>query len=192
MNPITQFKLWWEKSKKHNNLKQKNPACLSTIDNEGFPSGRFVDLKEVDENGFNICTAYNSEKGREIEINSKVSLTVWWDHVGFQVRIVGTATKVSEEKALQYWESRSRDAQLASIAMVQSNELSSEAELLEKYNQAKSSFWDKNIEKPKLWGGYIIVPKKIEFLQFKKNRLHIREVFTQNSTEQWEKRLLQP
>ncbi len=132
MNPIEQFKLWWEKSKKHNNLKQKNPACLSTIDKDGFPSGRFVDLKEANENGFTICTAYNSEKGREIGVNPKVSLTVWWDHVGFQVRVVGIATKISEEKALQYWKSRSRDAQLVSITMTQSSQLDSEEDLQRK------------------------------------------------------------
>ncbi len=100
-------------------MQQKNAVCVSTIDEMGFPSGRFVDLKSVNDSGFVFCTYIDSVKGKEILRNPKVAMTVWWDHVGYQVRVVGVAEPIDETEADSYWTSRSRSAQLTTTAFEQ-------------------------------------------------------------------------
>jgi len=190
-NPIQQFNDWWNVAKSDSPLKQKSAVCISTINADGFPNGRFVDLKSADESGFVFCTDVNSAKGNEIRTNPKVALTVWWDHVGFQVRVIGTAKALSKSEAEKYWGRRSREAQLTTLASNQSQQLNNKGHLIEKLNKLKHEFKDRDIPKPKEWSGYLIQPVSIEFLNFKENRLHIRELFEHKDGE-WVKGLLQP
>jgi pyridoxamine 5'-phosphate oxidase len=190
-HPIVKFNKWWEAALKDTPLKQKSAVCVSTIDNNGFPTGRFVDLKGVTENGFTFCTYLDSKKGIEISANSKIAMTAWWDHVGLQVRVTGFALALAEEEATQFWELRSRDAQLTTLCSKQSQNLESETLLSEELLKAKELFRGKNIPKPYNWGGFTIQPLTIEFLTFNDNRLHLREFFEINSGD-WSKELLQP
>ena len=190
-NPIEKFKTWWEDSLSNTPLKQKSAVCVSTINNEGFPEGRFVDLKSVSENGFTFCTYLDSSKGSDIRRNSKVSLTVWWDHVGYQVRVVGIAEQISDLEASKYWQTRNRDAQLTTVSFAQSKPLSSESELSEKFDLMSKEVGSQSIPKPENWGGYIVRAVSIEFLTFKESRLHLRELFQENEGH-WNKSLLQP
>lgn len=190
-NPIVQFGKWWEVAKKDSPLQQKSAVCVSTITQDGFPSGRFVDLKAADEKGFTFCTYLDSKKGKEIEANPKVAITIWWDHVGFQVRALGTAEALSDEEALKHWASRSRDAQITTLSCSQSKELKNEIDLQRQVESTKKEYDGNTIPKPTNWGGYIVAPNSIEFLTFKKSRLHLRELFTL-ADGVWSKMLLQP
>ncbi|MFT5013643.1 MAG: pyridoxamine 5'-phosphate oxidase [Dinoroseobacter sp.] len=190
-NPLDKFNIWWQTALSDSPLNQKSAVCVSTINREGFPEGRFVDLKEVTERGFIFCTYFDSSKGNDIDRNPRVSLTIWWDHVGLQVRVVGLAKKISEAYASEYWATRKREAQLTTIAFNQSKPISSESELAEKYRLKSLEVGDRAITKPENWGGYIVEPISIEFLTFNENRLHLRECF-KNTHGHWDKSLLQP
>lgn len=190
-NPIAKFTQWWAMAKKDSPLQQKNAACISTINSDGFPSGRFVDLKAADVNGFVFCTFMDSNKGVEISKNPKVSMTLWWDHVGLQVRIVGMAEPIADDDARIHWQNRSREAQLTTISCQQSHELKSELDLHHQLQAAEIKFAGADIPKPENWGGYNLKPISIEFLTFKSSRLHIRELFLLQSGR-WIKTLLQP
>lgn len=190
-NPISRFQLWWKEALSNSPLQQKSAVCISTIDENGFPSGRFVDLKSVDDSGFTFCTYLDSAKGKHIQQNSKVALTVWWDHVGYQVRVIGEATPVSEADAIHFWKTRKRSAQLTTTAFQQSQQMASEDELITRMQAAALEFTDKEVPKPANWGGYIIRPRSIEFLTFAETRLHLRELYKRDS-DTWIKSLLQP
>ena len=82
-NPVSKFRNWWQKALYDSPLKQKSAVCVSTVNEDGFPVGRFVDLKSVGEDGFVFCTYLHSAKGKHIAHTPKVSMTVWWDHVGY-------------------------------------------------------------------------------------------------------------
>lgn len=191
INPITKFHNWQDKALKNSPLNQKIAACLSTINENGFPSGRFVDLKKVDDGGFTFCTSLNSVKAREIEANPKVGMTVWWDHVGYQVRIIGNAATIAEEEATSHWQNRSREAQLTSLSSNQSKKLNQPEDLRERFDELYAKFRGEPIPKPSSWGGFRIQPTSIEFLTFKDNRLHLRELYEMQNGE-WQKTLLQP
>jgi len=189
--PFSKFNCIWQHALVDSPLNQKSAACISTIDADGFPQSRYVDLKSADENGFIFCTYLDSNKGKDIQHNPKVSLTIWWDHIGMQIRIVGEAEKISEQLAIEFWHTRSRDAQLTTTSFNQSQALSCESELDTRFELIKQKMQGHEIPKPDNWGGYVIIPLSIEFLTFKESRLHLRELY-QSKNEQWQKSLLQP
>ncbi|MES1195453.1 MAG: pyridoxal 5'-phosphate synthase, partial [Steroidobacter sp.] len=178
-------------AKNDNPLTQKNAVCVSTIREDGFPSGRFVDLKVVDENGFKFCTQFDSNKGIEIAHNPKVAITVWWDHVNLQVRIIGGAERLSAEEATACWKTRTRDAQLATLCSNQSQQLDDECQFWERLEMVTRQHEKRDIPRPENWGGYVVRPISIEFLTFKESRLHVRELF-ELVAGRWRKQLLQP
>jgi pyridoxamine 5'-phosphate oxidase len=189
--PIRKFESWWEEATAKSPLSQKSAVCVSTINSEGFPEGRFVDLKEVNDDGFVFCTYLDSNKGQHIQNNPKVSLTAWWDHVGYQVRVIGNAEKIANSMACKYWHTRKREAQLTTSSFEQSQPLASETHLVKQFEATCLKMKGKDIAKPNNWGGYLIKPVSIEFLTFNENRLHLREVF-KNQDGVWVKSLLQP
>ncbi|WP_046269959.1 pyridoxamine 5'-phosphate oxidase [Pseudomonas syringae] len=189
--PIEQFHHWWNEVKSTHALEHPGAMCVSTTDENGFPNARFVDLKSVDEEGFVFCTFLDSQKGNELQRNPKVALTFWWERPGYQVRVKGISSPVAKEKAEVYWQSRSRSAQLTTISCQQSQPLSSEQEMLEKFQNMKKVIGDNPIHKPENWGAFIVRPVTIEFLTFRESRLHLRECYTE-TPQGWEKKLLQP
>ncbi|MCC8368042.1 pyridoxamine 5'-phosphate oxidase [Xenorhabdus sp. PB61.4] len=190
-DPILKFKAWWDEVKNNLNLKHPNAVCVSTLDDKGFPSGRFVDLKAVNDKGFIFCTYLDSKKGQELQRNPKISLTFWWEGVGYQVRVTGFALKLSESEAEKYWHSRSREAQITTIGCRQSQLLLSEQELHKQIAETIEVIGNNSISKPKNWGGFSVQPNSIEFLTFKENRLHLREFYLLQN-KGWQKQLLQP
>lgn len=190
-NPIEKFKSWWETALVNTPLNQKNAVCVSTINENGFPSERFVDLKAVSDDGFTFCTYLDSQKGGDIRKNNKVSLTFWWEHVGYQVRVTGLASEIAEVEAQYYWDQRTKDAQITTSCCKQSQPLNSESDLMKQFLQTKEKFAESSVGKPDNWGGYLVTPVSIEFLTFKENRLHFRELF-KNTNNVWCKTLLQP
>ena len=73
-NPMQQFRTWFFEVKENDDVDEVNAMTISTIGTDGFPKGRVVLLKKYDENGFYFYTNYNSEKGKSIANNNKVSL----------------------------------------------------------------------------------------------------------------------
>jgi len=189
--PFKKFIIIWQHALEDSPLKQKSAVCVSTIDANGFPQSRFVDLKSADKNGFIFCTYFDSNKGHEIQQNPKVSLTIWWDHIGMQIRVIGEAEKISEQLSTEFWNTRSRDAQLTTSSFKQSQSLSCESELDPRFELIKQQMKNQEVAKPDNWGGYAIKPLSVEFLTFKESRLHLRELF-QSKNDQWHKTLLQP
>lgn len=190
-NPIIKFKSCWDRAKSNSKLKYPSAVCVSTIDEHGFPSGRFVDLKSVNDSGFIFCTNLDSQKGNDIQRNPKVGLTFWWEVIGYQIRVNGLASQIPSTIAEKYWKTRSRDAQITTLSCKQSQLLLSELDLYKQFEEVKHNIGDMQIPKPENWGGFIVKPMSIEFLTFKESRLHIRELFI-STGDKWEISLLQP
>lgn len=191
LDPLTKFKTWWLAAIKDSPLNHKSAMCLSSINKSGFPNARFVDLKAVDKNGILFCSSFDSVKASEMLNNSKVSLTLWWDHIGYQVRILGHAKKNDGHEARIFWDNRKRSAQIATRAFRQSDELSDIGLLDKDFKEMQERLDGKEITKPTNWGAYRVIPHAIEFLQFQNNRLHVREQY-QFCDDVWTRRLLQP
>jgi len=172
-------------------LSNTKTLCVSTIDRDGYPNGRFVDLKTATDDGFVFCTYLDSLKGIQLIENPKIALTIWWDHVGFQIRITGTAKTINDQEADRFWNTRSRDAKITTSSFQQSQILASLNELSEKFEAAKIEVGSDEIPRPSNWGGFNITSIEIEFLKFEDTRLHVRELYQRRGLS-WDRKLLQP
>lgn len=180
-NPFEQFSKWFDEALEHVSF-DANAMTLTTVGEYRQPSSRTVLLKGVDENGFVFYTNYRSRKGQHLQNNPKVSITFYWADLMRQVHIEGTAQKTSEAQSDEYFKSRPIRSQLSAWASSQSEEVESRAALEKKMKELEKKFGD-DIPRPPHWGGFLIVPHRIEFWQGRLNRLHDRICYSLEGDE---------
>jgi pyridoxamine 5'-phosphate oxidase len=191
MTPIEHFNMWFKEELKSTKVRIPNACCLSTIGIDGFPNARFVSLKDVFENNFIVTGPLTSRKGIEIKATNKVALTFWWTETERQVRIQGNATEITAKLADKYFSERNRDSQIVSIVSDQGQIIGSAELLTKEYEEMEVKFPNNPPTRPQNWGGYLIAPIRIEFLEFKPSRFHDRMLY-ELTNKQWTMKPLQP
>ena len=164
---------------------------LSTVDDSGQPSSRMVLLKSISDKGIIFYTDYESHKGQMLNTNSKAALNFWWAKTDKQIRIQGICVKPSEKESDEYFQSRPRGSQISATVSFQSKEIKSYSDLVKDAEDLEKRASGNDIGRPARWGGYLLVPNRIEFWKNQSNRLHKRELFTLESIK-WKKTLLSP
>lgn len=190
-DPLTLFSRLYKEHLKASALELPGACCLSTVGLDGFPNARFVSLKEVKKEGLLITGSTSSIKGIEIESSNKVALTFWWPDIEYQVRIQGLANKIAGKLADKLFRERPLEARIVSLISRQSEEISYPESLEKELEAARINHEKKGVRRPESWGGYLIKPLRMEFLQFKSSRLHVRK-FYQKHGKEWSFSFLQP
>ncbi|MFD0763186.1 pyridoxamine 5'-phosphate oxidase [Lutibacter aestuarii] len=173
-NPMELFQKWFYEVEQFGGDTEANAMTISTIGSDGYPKNRVVLLKKYTWEGFIFYTNYNSEKGKAIDKNPNVCLSFFWHNIERQVIIKGKAEKISKNLSDGYFESRPDGSKLGAWASDQSEPVPSRNYLDERLASFEKKFQNKEIPRPKHWGGYIVKPISIEFWQGRPNRMHDR------------------
>ena len=191
-NPFELFQEWFEEAKK-NEINDPNALALGTATKQGVPSVRMVLLKGFDKNGFIFYTNLNSQKGNEIKENPNATMCFHWKSLLRQIRIAGTLKKVDDEVADEYYNSRAYESRIGAWASKQSSVLKNREELLNKIEEFKKKYDDKNkVPRPPYWSGWNLKPSSIEFWLDGDNRIHERLKYSLGKDNIWIKTLLSP
>jgi pyridoxamine 5'-phosphate oxidase len=191
-NPIDQFRNWLV-SAEDAGIYEPNAFVLSTVTSTNTPSSRTVLLKGVEDNGFVFFTNFSSRKGQAFEHNPHVSAVFGWYSIYRQVLIEGRVERVSEGDSEEYFHSRPHESQVAAWSSKQSQPIESRSKLDEQFDDALSRFDGQIVPKPDYWGGYRIIPSRIEFWKGRSNRMHDRIAFERTpKSDSWKVTRLQP
>jgi pyridoxamine 5'-phosphate oxidase len=189
-DPIAQFTKWFEQALEAKVL-EPNAMGLSTVDASGKPSSRIVLVKQFDARGFTWYTNYDSQKASELCANPHAALLFFWGELERQVRVEGTVERTSAEESDKYFHSRPLKSRLAAIASAQSAPIADRA-ALEKNFDAVAAQWGDAPPRPEHWGGFRLVPERIEFWQGRRSRFHDRIVYVKQVDGSWNRQRLQP
>jgi pyridoxamine 5'-phosphate oxidase len=182
-DPVAMFRRWLADTVAAG-VHEPNAMVVSTVSAEGRPSSRLVLLKGLDERGFVFYTNYQSRKAAEIGSNPAVSLLFPWHDLQRQVRVDGTASRVSLEESEAYFAERPRDSQLGAWASPQSQVVASRSALDERYGGVLSEFAGLDeVPLPPFWGGFLVEPEAVEFWQGRKGRMHDRLVYRRSADD---------
>jgi pyridoxamine 5'-phosphate oxidase len=189
-DPIEQFTHWFEEALKAE-VNEPNAMGVSTVDERGRPSSRIVLVKQFDARGFTWYTNYDSQKGQQLNGNPFAALLFFWSELERQVRIEGRVERTSAEESDKYFNSRPLKSRLSAIASHQSAPIASRAALEHNYEDVARQFGEAP-QRPENWGGFRLVPERIEFWQGRRSRFHDRIVYTRQEDGSWARQRLQP
>lgn len=190
-NPFKQFEKWIEQALKAE-LLEATAMNLATASADGLPTSRIVLLKEYDESGFVFFSNYGSRKGQQIAENPNACLLFYWVALERQVTIEGTIEKIDRKESEEYFHSRPVESQIGALASEQSTPVSSRKELEDKFEELSKKFGNKEVPMPESWGGYRVIPQRIEFWQGRRSRMHDRIEYQKQTEGDWKIQRLAP
>jgi pyridoxamine 5'-phosphate oxidase len=190
-DPMVLFGAWMERARQSENP-DPTAMTLSTVERSGNPSSRIVLLKKIEEGHLVFYTNYQSRKAKEISSSSRVAAHFYWPELERQVKIAGIASPLEDAESDHYFQSRPFESQVTAWASPQSKVVPDRKYLENEYRKYQEKFkGSKVVPRPPFWGGFAIIPSRMEFWQGGKHRLHDRIEYTLKE-ERWSRVRLAP
>ncbi|HEV7799420.1 MAG TPA: pyridoxamine 5'-phosphate oxidase [Pyrinomonadaceae bacterium] len=183
-NPLDLFQRWSEEARAAGiHLSEAMTLATSTV--EGKPSARLVLLKQADERGFVFFTNYNSRKARELDANPQAALVFYWPQLERQVRVEGKVERIGPAESDAYFKTRPRESQIGALASPQSEVIASREGLQQRVDELEKLYENREVDRPAHWGGYRLLPNRIEFWKGRPGRLHDRISYERRVDGSW-------
>lgn len=181
-NPLVQFHRWWDDWTA--TPRYDAAACvLATASADGRPSARYLLCRAFGPAGFDLFTNLESRKALELEQNPWAALVFGWLDLNRQVRVEGRVEPLDGAANDAYWASRPLGSRIGALASDQSRPLATRDELDRRVAELRARFGVDGrssdgptpvIPRPAHWGGFRLVPDRVEFWQGRPDRLHDR------------------
>ncbi len=188
--PLEQFQRWLDEA-----MAQKVPEptamTLATVSADGAPSTRVVLLKGCDERGLVWYTNYDSRKGRELADRPQAALQFHWVELERVVRIEGDVSRVSDAESDAYYATRPLASRIGAWASPQSEVIDGRTTLVARAAEYGVRF-GLQPPRPPHWGGYRLSPRRWEFWQGRRSRLHDRLCYRLGADGHWVRERLAP
>ncbi|MED5355625.1 MAG: pyridoxamine 5'-phosphate oxidase [Pseudomonadota bacterium] len=188
-DPMVLFEQW-QRDASVAGLADPTGVVVATVQPDGSIRQRFVLLKGVSEDGFVFFTNYNSDKATALAQNDRSSMLFPWNELDRQVSVSGKVDKIAESESDAYFAARPRASQIAAWTSQQSQPIASRGALEAQYQATLERFDGGDVPRPGHWGGFKLVPERIEFWQGGEDRLHDRFVY--HYANGWSRLRLQP
>lgn len=190
-DPLSLFSQWLQEAIDAK-VEEPTAVLVGTVSPEGHPSTRTVLLKDLHDGKFIFYTNYESRKGRHLAQNPHISLSFVWHQLERQVHVEGIATQVPAQESNEYFQKRPYKSRIGARISPQSQPIKSRMQLIRAFIKEAARWVGQEVERPEQWGGYAVVPQRIEFWQGRPNRLHDRFLYTLQPDGTWKRERLAP
>ncbi|MCB0655107.1 MAG: pyridoxamine 5'-phosphate oxidase [Saprospiraceae bacterium] len=191
-SPFRLYESWYQEATNVEGELLANAMTLATVDEMGKPSARLVMLKGFTVEGFVFYTNFHSRKGHDLARNAQAALVFWWPTLARQVRMQGEVHNYDPVKSTDFFQNRPRPYQVGAWASPQSQIVPDVEYLEDRVRDVETKYPEGNLPRPPHWGGYQLIPDRMEFWQGKDNHLHDRLEYIRLETGDWELQRLAP
>jgi pyridoxamine 5'-phosphate oxidase len=188
-DPMVLFEQWQQDASAAG-LADPTGVVVATVQPDGSIRQRFVLLKGFSEGGFVFFTNYTSDKAAALAQHDRSSMLFPWNELDRQVSVSGRVEKIPDSESDAYFSARPRASQIAAWTSQQSQPIASRGALEAQYHATLERFDGGDVPRPPHWGGFRLVPERIEFWQGGEDRLHDRFVYQYGNG--WNRSRLQP
>lgn len=191
-NPTDLFYEWFRIAEKKEPT-YPSAMALASVNDQGRPNVRIVLMRDYNENGLYFYTNYESDKGRALIANPYAEANFYWKSLERQIRVHGRVEKASAAESDVYFNARPRESRIGAWASQQSR-------VMENYNTLEHAIDDytkkfegvNNPPRPDYWGGFKIIPERVEFWEEQPYRLHKRFIYEKDENGGWTTSWLYP
>jgi pyridoxamine 5'-phosphate oxidase len=173
-DPLRQLAAWLDAARAAG---QPMPEAMTiaSASSDAVPSARLVVLRGL-QRGLVFFTDCESDKGAELAANPRAAAVLHWLVPAHrQVRVAGPVERVSEAEADQYWSTRAPAVRLSAAASHQSRVVASRAVLeMQVQDRLRRHPGGADVPRPQRWGGFRVLPTRVEFWQESPDGLHDR------------------
>jgi pyridoxamine 5'-phosphate oxidase len=184
--PFTQLRIWLHEAMV-SGMKYPTAMTLATLGTEGRLDQRIVLLKHVDPDGLVFFAGDDSKKVCDLLSHPSVSVHFPWHELNRQVRISGTAQKLSAALTTQYFITKPDFERSASSVQDADAECYTNTRnfLFKQYEMMRSKFYSGGNRATNPWSGYQIIPDRFEYWQGGESQLRERFVYEPAELRGW-------
>jgi pyridoxamine 5'-phosphate oxidase len=173
-DPLRQLSAWLDAARAAGQP-LADAMTIATATGDGVPSARLVVLRGIGP-GLVFFTDRDSDKGLELAANPQAAAVLHWLVPAHrQVRVAGPVEPASQAEADEYWDARAPGARANAAASRQSRVVLSRTVLETQAERIRQGHLDGSaIPRPERWGGFVLLPSRVEFWQESPDGLHDR------------------